>query len=217
MNPDIDTGQEDVWAAGGTRLLPTAAATCSVVSTSANDDGDPVGTGARTVTIEGLDANYDEITETVTMNGVGAVTTVQSFLRVNTASVATAGSAETNVGNISISIGGNIQAYIEDTEGHAHLALYTVPRNHTWFVTEYILTTGRQSATADLQFLGQVKHGGVWHSIEDHFLYQSVYINSGFVQVIEETQEFRVRAASNTDSLVGAACVAGYLVNNDHL
>ena len=48
----------------GTNYLPTSAGVVSVVSSDANDDdGD---TGARTLEIEGLDANYDEIKETIT-------------------------------------------------------------------------------------------------------------------------------------------------------
>ena len=82
----------------GTNVLPTSAGVVSLVSADANDDdGD---TGARTVEIQGLDANYVEQTETVTMNGTSAVSTTASFIRVFRMRVLTAGTSETNEGNI---------------------------------------------------------------------------------------------------------------------
>ena len=54
-----------------------AASLLQVSSGSANDTA--AGTGARTVTIVGLDANYNVISETLTMNGVTPVQTVNSY------------------------------------------------------------------------------------------------------------------------------------------
>lgn len=59
-NPDMDTGAaEDVWTGGGIYPWPTGSTALEIVSDSANDAA--VGTGARTVTINGLDINYAEV------------------------------------------------------------------------------------------------------------------------------------------------------------
>ena len=76
FNNSVGTGFESVTDLG-TNFLPTSAAVISLVSDDANDDdGD---TGARTVKVEGLDANYALVDDTVTMNGTSAVTTNSNF------------------------------------------------------------------------------------------------------------------------------------------
>lgn len=136
-NDDVDTAaEEDVWAAGATRARLTAAETMDVESDSANDDDG--GTGARTVTIEGLDGDYMEVSETITMNGTSAVTTTQTFLRINRAYVVTAGSAESNVGAITIDPtttgSGSRQGYIAAGDGQTLLSHYTVPAGKTAYM-----------------------------------------------------------------------------------
>jgi hypothetical protein len=60
-NPDLDTATlpEDIWSGGGQYPWMTGATALEVVSDSANDAA--AGTGARTVTINGLDINYAEV------------------------------------------------------------------------------------------------------------------------------------------------------------
>ena len=65
-NPDVDTTIESVWPDGGVVPHPTVASVLKISSSSANDTS--AGTGARTVYIEGLDSNYNVISETVTLD-----------------------------------------------------------------------------------------------------------------------------------------------------
>jgi len=67
----------------------------SVLDTSA-------GTGARTINVMGLDANYVLQSEIVTLNGVTPVNTVNTFIRVHSASIQTAGSGGVNAGTITV-------------------------------------------------------------------------------------------------------------------
>lgn len=80
-------------------FLPSAI-TLGIASTSANDSS--AGTGARTVLISGLNSNYDEISEIITLNGQTEVNTTQLFLRVNDAIVKTTGATTWNEGTIYI-------------------------------------------------------------------------------------------------------------------
>ena len=96
-NLDVDGSMETIWDGGGLYTYLTNAATVTVTSTD-NDDA-ASGTGARTVTVEGLDANYNQVSETLTVGGsAGSV----EFFRVFRAFVATSGSSGTNEGTISI-------------------------------------------------------------------------------------------------------------------
>lgn len=132
----------DLWETGGTRTLPTSAATVSVVSTDTADDGNPVGTGARTVLIEGLDASYAAATETVTMDGTTPVVSAASFLRINRLTVVTFGSANAAVGTITASIGGNVQAQITAGLNQSKLSQYTVPAGKTAAIVRIFANSG---------------------------------------------------------------------------
>jgi len=77
-NSDIDQTEESVWPDGGTVPHPTTASILSIASTSAADDA--TSTGARTVFIEGVDNNYNVISEIVILDGTTAVATVNSYL-----------------------------------------------------------------------------------------------------------------------------------------
>ena len=138
-NNDIDTSaSEDIWAGGGTRAYLSSAETMDVASTSANDDGAPAGTGARTIEIQGLNSSYAEISETVTLNGTSAVTTTNSFLRVHRAYVRTAGTVETNDGDITVdpttSGSGSRQAFVAAGDGQTLISHYTVPAGKTAYM-----------------------------------------------------------------------------------
>jgi len=103
-NAAVGTTPETIWESGAAYTWPAAAAVLEITS-SDNVADNAAGTGALTVTLEGLDANYLEITETVTMDGQTNADTTLAFLRVNRMFVATAGSGLTNAGDIYASTG----------------------------------------------------------------------------------------------------------------
>lgn len=132
-NPDIDQGTipEDVWSVGGLYPWMTTATALEIVSTSANDAA--AGTGARTVLIQGLDANYLEVNQTVTLNGLTPVAVPTSLFRVNSALIMSAGSGAINAGDINIRrvTGGIVQAQIPLGYGITRQAIFTVPAGNT--------------------------------------------------------------------------------------
>jgi hypothetical protein len=129
--------ESDIWGGGGEINWPAAEGVITVVSTSANDDGAPVGTGARTIVITGLDGDYEVITETVTLNGTTGVDTTDSFLRVNLVTVATSGALEENEGAITGGIGGEEVFRILAGRNATNRAVYTIPEGCAGYVTSY--------------------------------------------------------------------------------
>lgn len=99
-NTDVDTATapEDVWGGGGLYTgFPADSVTpekFAVFSSSANDTA--AGTGARTVLITGLDSSYNEISETITLNGVTPVLTANTYRRFVRAQVLTSDGTPTN-------------------------------------------------------------------------------------------------------------------------
>ena len=128
-NFDIDTNSdpETIWSAGG--LYPwsslSSAQTLYVLSTDAGDTMD--------VEIQGLDADYELQTETVTLTGTTAVTTTNTFLRVFRMSA-----DANNDGDITArvtSASGTIVAQIDTDYAQTLMAVYTVPAGKTAYLT----------------------------------------------------------------------------------
>jgi hypothetical protein len=162
-NPDVDTSEESIWPDGGVVPHPTVASVLKISSSSTDDAS--AGTGARTVTIVGLDGNYDQVTETVTLNGQTAVNTTNSYLYVNQFYVATAGSGGANAGNINAGTGvvtAGVPAVLYDIIATGYnnrtTAHYCVPAGYTGYLTTGLVTTGQVTgSTSVTAFLKQ--HG----------------------------------------------------------
>jgi hypothetical protein len=156
FNGDVDQTQVSVWPLPSLITFPAAALQMTVSSTSANDTA--AGTGARTVVVQGLDANYNEVTETVTLNGQTAVTMSASLLRVNYAYVATAGSGNSAAGDIYIGTG-TVTAGVPATTydiikfdyNTTTTGSYTVPAGYTAYVSQGLFSTGQPSGTTQVQ------------------------------------------------------------------
>ena len=138
-NSNVDTSWAMITPVG-TLTYPAAALQMTVSSADANDTS--AGTGARTVLITGLDANYAVITETVTMNGQTAVTTTNSFLRINSMLVATAGTGLANAGIIYIGSGvvtagvpATVYNVIAAGFNNTTSSQYTIPAGYTGYLT----------------------------------------------------------------------------------
>jgi hypothetical protein len=148
FNPDVDSTQVSVWPLPSLITFPESALQMTVSSTSANDTS--AGTGARTVVVQGLDANYNEVSETVTMNGQTAVTMTTAMLRVNYAYVGTAGSGNSAAGDIYIGTG-TVTAGVPATAydiikfdyNNTTTGSYTIPAGYTAYVSQGLFSTGQ--------------------------------------------------------------------------
>lgn len=141
----VTTSLSDIWTIGGTYPWPTSANTLELISSSANDTA--AGSGAQTVTIYGLDNNFVEIEETVTMNGTSASTaTSQSFRRVYRVNVATVGTyGGTNAGTITCRVSGAgatlgtipLAGSALVPVSSSQMSMFTVPANHTMYIIDF--------------------------------------------------------------------------------
>jgi len=150
-NPSIDTNStpEDVWSGGGLYPWMAAASSLEIVSDSAADAA--AGTGMRTVQIQGLDANYVELNQTVTLNGTTPVAVPQQLLRINRCLIQTAGSGGTNAGTVVVRVagGGTTYAHIPVGFGSTRSSNFTTPAGKTLFITTYNFSINRPSTQRD--------------------------------------------------------------------
>jgi len=227
FNPDVDDSLETVWAEGGLYSYLSSATVLKVSSSSANDTS--AGTGARTVELFGLDADYDEINETVTLSGQTAVNTTQSFLRVNRMIVRSAGTGGTNAGviyagtgTVTAGVPANKYATVAAGDGQSLMALWTVPRGYTAYVTQTDITvaTTQNNKYATITFLAR-PFGEVFQ-VKDKF----VKSESGHMQVytfplkFEEKTDLEMRCigdSSGANIAVSAAFDVVYIQNRPFL
>ena len=146
-NTSVGDSLETVWAEGGLYSYLTSASVLKVSSSSTADTS--AGTGARTVELFGLDTNYDEINETVTLNGQTAVNTTKEYLRINRMVVRSAGTGGANAGviyagtgTVTTGVPANKYATIAIGDGQTLMALWTVPAGYT----AYLFQTGLSAA-----------------------------------------------------------------------
>jgi len=112
-----------VWENATTYTFPVTAAQLTIVSTSTSD------TSAKSVLIQGLDSAYNQISEVIALNGTVAVTSVNSYLRVNFVTFTNS----INVGTITFKQSTNIVAQINPGIGKNQAAIYTVPAGYTFY------------------------------------------------------------------------------------
>jgi hypothetical protein len=215
-NTDIDTATtpEDVWNGGGIWVAPTAARTHQIVSTSTDDDGSPAGTGARTVTIEGLDSAGVEQSETVTMDGTTNVATANTYTMIHRMYVATGGSTGNNVGTITATADTDSTVTAQITAGfnQSSMAIYQVPSNKTGYMTAMfglLNEGGGATGNADVR-LGVQPSGGVFRIVSHHGLVNagSTHFNHMFNPPIKleasDIVKVQVEAVTANDTDVSA-------------
>ena len=162
-NPDIDAGQtEDIWAGGGTWSPPTAAGTVAIVSSDVADNS--AGTGARTLYVSGLNGDYNEVEETVSLNGTTPVNTANSYFIVHRMRVLTAGTGGTAAGTItSTSNGTGTPTFpsIEIGANQTQFCVYQVPAGMTLYLWNFMGSiSGGTTGEIDLY---QKPFGGVYN------------------------------------------------------
>ena len=194
-----------------------------VSSTSVNDTSG--GSGANTILIQGLDENYVEIEETVTLNGQTQVTTQLSYLRIYRAFVTLAGSSGTSGGIIYVGSSGatggvpNGTVYANLSIGNqTQIAAYTVPAGHTLYLDEINITAALSLANKRVNASFHTRDFGS-NVFRTRFI--NVLQSSQLKQLFKYPQEFaektdvEVRVSTNTSNNPIAASFQGVLIKND--
>lgn len=130
---DREVGRDDfetIWNGEDPHAFPATAGVLTLVSSDSND--------TMPVLVNGLDSDYNQIQEVITLDGTTNVQGSESFWRVNSAIIL----AGDNQGNISINRGSDTVAYIEAGNGTTQACVFTVPAGHELFLFRIDLTSG---------------------------------------------------------------------------
>ena len=166
-NADVDTGGFEVLARyGAAANLDFTAGPVTVIGTT-NDT--LLGTGARTVKIQGVAADFSELSETVDMNGAGGVVTDASFAFVNRAQVMSVGTVDTNDGLITGTIGGTTAFTIDAGTGQTQQAIFTVPLGCTAYMSRLYASVDKTGSAAAVDVNLWNRNLDEARRIRDHF------------------------------------------------
>ena len=210
------TAQGPLWEgltlSGGNYVYPSSAAPLVLVSDSATDNT------TRSVVINGLDANYNILQETIALNGTTNVTTTNSFLRINSMEMLNS----TNTGNITASISSTVYAKIAAGIGQTQMSIYTVPAGYTFYLTysqfdaSIGFTSSNYMISAEWNKLNSgAQSGQITLTHQSTFVQkQEVPFNNSPIAHPEKTDlQFTVKA--NTGSPFVVSCYqGGYLIKN---
>jgi hypothetical protein len=204
LNLAVGTSFETIWSGSNLYTYLSSATVLKISSGSADDALG--GTGARSVAIYGLDANYNEISESVLLNGQTAVNTGNSYLRITRMYVTTAGSGGTaagiiyaGTGTVTTGVPAVVYAQIEIGYNQTAMALWTVPAGYTAYMSAYTILSA--TTTANTIFTGALfirETGGVFR------LQSSIKTVGGTGH--DHTFDTALRIPEKTDIELRAAC-----------
>ena len=222
-NPDVNGTEETVQAEGGNYAWIDNAVTMFVSSSSVNDASG--GTGANTIIIQGLDEDYNEIEETVVLNGQTQVATQFSYLRVYRAFVTLAGSSGTSGGTIYIGSSGasggvpNGTVYANLGLGNqTQIAAYTVPAGYTLYLDDINFTAGISQAgkVATCSFVSRGVGSNVFRTRFINVLQSNQLITKfEYPQPYTEKTDLECRVRTDSSNNAIGASFQGVLIKND--
>lgn len=146
-NPAVTTSFIPLWENTATYAFPASASVLTLVSTSASDNT------SCTVLISGLDASWNLITESKTLNGLTNVTTTNAFLRINSMVLTSPGTSQTtNVGIITAKIGATTYGQINAGIGKSQNGWYSVPNGYTLYIQSINAFSGDANGTGFVNY-----------------------------------------------------------------
>jgi len=200
-----------VWELATAYTYPVAATTMHLVST--------VNTGAdltATILIQGLDANYAPISETIALNGTTVVTTTKSYLRINAMSVASG----VPTGTISLKDLTDTTTYAQITAnfGRSQAAIFTVPAGYTFYLSRVdAYTSANGNGTDFITYRNQqISSTGVISYTQQAPFTQQYHAQRVMPRPFTEKTDIQLQAKSSSATTYNVAIAAeGYLIKND--
>lgn len=153
-NSQVGGSWETVWDGNNVYTYIETASVAQATSDAAATADDNA-----TILVSGLDANYNEVEETLIVGG--AAGTVE-FYRIFRAILQSHPTSDTNIGNITVTCDSKSAAIITEDYGQSLMALYTVPAGKTAYILQ--VDCGSSKDTEHQVRLVTKHNGGVWNT-----------------------------------------------------
>lgn len=219
FNPAVGATEEAIWDEGGPYAYLPAPSQLTVSSTDTTDN--PLGTGAHSVVLSGLDANNLEASELMVMDGQNPVTTTNTYNRVFRAFVQTAGVNGCADGIIRFGTGAVVAgvpaityARISPGLNQTRMAIYTVPANKTAFVYELFSSAGK-GQEVEVRIYARAL-GGVFRLQGQTNMLQNIFVSPNAIpSAIPGSTDIEVRGAALLASATVNSSFDMILIDND--
>jgi hypothetical protein len=193
FNNAIGTAFRTPWELANTNALPLISV-ASQLDVASSDAGDT----SQVVRLIGLDADYNEIAENVSLNGTSTVTTTNSFKAINDFLTLSGNCA----GNVTAKISSTVYAQITAGTGRNQASVFTVPANHSLYLTRIdAFSATATGASKYITFLNKntFSDGRVFNVAETTFAQRMDIMRVGPFKVSEKTTlEFQAKTNSTT-------------------
>lgn len=207
----VTTTNLPIWEVAGAYAYPASATTMHLAS-SVNTGSDLSGT---TILIQGLDANYNMISETLALTGTTVAVTAKAYLRINGMAV-TAGAP---TGTITLKNLANSVTYaqINPSTGRAQMAIYTVPAGHTFYLSRIDAYTSANGSTADWV---QYRNVATTSDGVTTLSQQAPFTNTYHAQRVmprpfAEKTDIQLQAKTSANTYAVSIAAEGYLILNN--
>ena len=224
-NLSVGSDLETIWEPGGIYEYLTTASVVSAISDESEDalNGD----GARTIEIQGLDSNYNTITEIISCNPTdgtdGGAESTNEFLRIFRALVNTAGSTGTNEGNILVKAGSTTVISIgthgtggnKEGFGQSQTSVYTIPAGKTGYLTQWSVGSSVYNSGVQAYFkVSEVNDGPILRTKDVMFLNNYSIKNYKVPLQLPEKTDVEVRAYDTSTGIPVSTSYNIILVDN---
>lgn len=195
-NGDVGATPETIWPTGGLYTDISSAVGLDILSSDADDT--TAGAGARTVQIYGLDGNYAEQNETITLNGSTATSSTNTYLFINRAIVRSAGSSGWNEGTITIREGPSnaVRMTVPQFQNQTLHGRWTVPAGYTAYITRWYFSSNVANKQTEAGLY--VRPFGEVFQLKRfiHLIGQPYNVPIDFPEVVTEKSTIEVRAST---------------------
>ena len=210
----VSTTSIPVWENAAAYTYITSASTLTLVSTSASDNT------SASVLINGLDSNFNIISETLALNGTTGVTTVNSYFRVNSMVLTTPGTSQnTNVGTITLKQSSNTVSQIAIGVGRSQSTVYTVPAGYSFYLDEVeVNTSNTYAGTTIMTYKVQTTNNATGVK---SILLQQPFLSLYLIQrpsnpfLYTEKTDIQWQLSTSTGTVAAGMIIAGKLIKNN--
>lgn len=193
------------WELATPYTFPSDELAMSVVSSSTSDT-------AVSVLISGLDINYNEVSQVVTLTGTTPVVTTTLFYRINDV-VTVSGNA---VGDISVTNSGTVYARVRAGEGRNQAAIYTVPAGCNFYLTriDAFVSAGNNPKESTFRNFLTLANGVNLRVAEVRFL-SDMYITRVSPFRYTEKTDIQLQLNSVTSESFGSVFAEGFIIKEN--
>ncbi|UOF78452.1 hypothetical protein [Caudoviricetes sp.] len=208
FQPAVTTTQIPLWENATAYTFPGSAVAMTVASAAGATDS-----GVK-IQVQGLDANYNALNETVTLNASGTATTTGLFLRIN-ALVTTSGNA---TGIVTAKNGGTTYAQINVGFGRSLMSIYTVPKGFDFYLARVAGNSSFNGNNTNYLFYQNLSTNNGVNIVTTKAPFTTAY-DARRVMPRKFTEKTDLQFLFNTSASTAAVNIAveGYLVQADVL